>query len=54
MSRPDHSILLEAQALAPELTAWRRHLHENPELSFEEFETTDFLEKTLREWASSR
>jgi amidohydrolase len=33
---------LEAQAIA-----WRRHLHANPELSFEEVETTRFLEETL-------
>ncbi len=34
---------LEARAIA-----WRRHLHANPELSFEEHETAAFIEKTLR------
>ncbi|HJU48992.1 MAG TPA: amidohydrolase [Gaiellaceae bacterium] len=34
---------LEAQAVA-----WRRHLHANPELSFEEHETSRFVERTLR------
>jgi amidohydrolase len=34
---------LEAQAIA-----WRRHLHANPELSFEEHETARFVEETLR------
>lgn len=27
--------------------SWRRHLHENPELSFQEFETTRYIEKIL-------
>ncbi len=31
-----------------ELIEWRRWLHENAELSFEEYETTDFIEKKLR------
>ncbi len=34
---------LEARAIA-----WRRHLHANPELSFEEHETADFVEHILR------
>src|SRR3954451_10211030 len=34
---------LEARAIA-----WRRHLHANPELSFEEHETAAFVEQTLR------
>ncbi len=34
---------LEARTIA-----WRRHLHANPELSFEEHETADFVEHTLR------
>ena len=34
---------LEARAIA-----WRRHLHATPELSFEEHETSAFIEKTLR------
>jgi amidohydrolase len=34
---------LEARAIA-----WRRHLHANPELSFEEDETSAFVEQTLR------
>src|SRR6476659_3039759 len=33
----------EARAIA-----WRRHLHANPELSFEEHETSSFIEQTLR------
>jgi amidohydrolase len=34
---------LEARAIS-----WRRHLHANPELSFEEHETSAFVEETLR------
>ena len=34
---------LESRAIA-----WRRHLHANPELSFEEHETAAFIEQTLR------
>jgi amidohydrolase len=34
---------LEQQAIA-----WRRHLHANPELSFQEVETSRFVEETLR------
>jgi amidohydrolase len=37
------SSALEAQAIA-----WRRHLHSHPELSFEEHETSRFVEETLR------
>ena len=32
--------------------AWRRHLHANPELSFEEHETADFVEHTLRSFGA--
>ena len=31
-----------------EVVAWRRHIHANPELSFEEVETSRFVEETLR------
>ncbi|MEQ6122082.1 M20 family metallopeptidase [Reichenbachiella sp. MALMAid0571] len=31
----------------------RRHLHANPELSFEEYETSAFVESKLREWGIS-
>jgi amidohydrolase len=36
-----------AAALAPELSALRRHLHANPELSFKETETAAFVTKKL-------
>ena len=34
--------------IEPEMIAWRRHLHQHPELSFAEYETTRFLETRLR------
>ncbi|TIM22547.1 MAG: amidohydrolase, partial [Mesorhizobium sp.] len=38
------------QQLETEMTAWRRHLHANPELGFEEFETACFVADKLRLW----
>lgn len=32
---------------ARELTEWRRHIHQNPELGFEEFQTSDFVASKL-------
>ncbi len=36
--------------LQSEITGWRRHLHENPELMFDTFETSAFVEARLREF----
>lgn len=33
-----------------ELVTWRRHLHRNPELSFQEFATADFIQELLSGW----
>ena len=41
------SLLLEADALAPQLIAWRRHLHMYPEQAFNEHETSRFIRDTL-------
>ena len=38
-----------AKQIFPEVVANRRHLHSNPELSFEEFETSAFLKRKLDE-----
>jgi len=35
--------------MAPEMTGWRRHLHANPELAFEEHDTSRFVVERLRE-----
>ncbi len=37
----------EADRLAPELVAWRRELHRNPELGFEERRTASFIAEKL-------
>ena len=42
-------MLEQAQALFPELVSIRRHLHQWPELSFEEYETGAFVAKTLHD-----
>ena len=39
----------EVRALEPRLIAWRRHMHQYPEISFEETETTNWLERELRQ-----
>lgn len=43
-------VLNRIAALAPEMTAWRRHLHTHPELSFDCFETSAFVASRLREF----
>ncbi|MCW3462955.1 M20 metallopeptidase family protein [Chitinophaga nivalis] len=39
-----------AQAYAPAFTAIRRHIHSHPELSFEEYETSRFIQEKLTEF----
>lgn len=39
-----------ASTIFPEIVEIRRHIHANPELSFQEFETSEFVKKKLREW----
>lgn len=41
------SIKAFAQELHPQLQEWRRHLHAHPELSFKEFETSNFICEVL-------
>lgn len=44
----------EVSAIEPKLIAWRRHMHQNPEVSFEETQTTRFLEEQLRGFGVDR
>ncbi|MCQ4158926.1 M20 family metallopeptidase [Roseomonas sp. GC11] len=37
-------------AIAAEATEWRRHFHANPELAFEEVQTSDFVAEKLASW----
>src|SRR5438477_12696147 len=41
------SIKQRARALFPHLLSVRRHIHANPELSFQEFETSAYLQQQL-------
>ena len=41
------SLLEEAAALAPDVVAWRRHLHMHPEQAFHEHGTAKFIRETL-------
>jgi IAA-amino acid hydrolase len=41
-------MLEKARELTDQLVRWRRHLHQHPELGFEEYETARFIERTLR------
>jgi amidohydrolase len=38
------------QALQPELVAWRRSLHQRPELGFQEQLTAEFIAQKLQQW----
>lgn len=41
------AVLVAATALAPQVVAWRRHLHQHPEVAFQEVETAQFIADTL-------
>ena len=43
------AIATAAEAIDGKVIEWRRHVHENPELSNREFETAKFIESKLRE-----
>ncbi|MFZ6053414.1 M20 metallopeptidase family protein [Halocola ammonii] len=42
-----------SKSFLSEITEFRRHLHANPELSFQEFETSKFVKDKLDEWSIS-
>ena len=44
---PASSYLVAARTLAPDLVAWRRHLHRHPELAFCEVATAGFVRERL-------
>lgn len=42
----------EAKAIAHQLSEWRRHLHQYPELSFQEYETAEYVRRKLEEFGN--
>ncbi|WP_252313407.1 hypothetical protein [Sinobaca sp. H24] len=42
-----HHIYNQAKAMAEQLTSWRRELHQYPELSFQETNTSAFIAEKL-------
>jgi amidohydrolase len=49
VSLPKQAILAAASRISDEVIALRRHFHKHPELSFQEFETSEFIQKWLTE-----
>ncbi|HWH71432.1 MAG TPA: amidohydrolase, partial [Candidatus Sulfotelmatobacter sp.] len=43
-------LVTACREVAPVLAEWRHHLHAHPELSFEEYETTEWIAGKLTEW----
>jgi len=44
------SIRSDIRALQPQIVEWRRHLHQRPELGFQEQLTAQFIAQKLQEW----
>ncbi len=43
-------ILQLSEKVFPEIVKHRRHLHQNPELSFQEYKTSQYIETLLKKW----
>ncbi|SMQ64287.1 amidohydrolase [Bacillus sp. OV166] len=44
----DHPTVVQANELSAKLIEWRRQFHQHPELSFQEFGTSNFVAETLK------
>ena len=49
MNNLKSKILQLAKDNAKQVVDWRRHIHANPELSFQEYNTRDYISATLTE-----
>lgn len=47
-----NSLLNEVKELHTQIIEWRRHFHQNAELSFEEYKTSDFIEEKLKSFGN--
>lgn len=43
-------LFLELEELYPQMVEWRRHLHQHPELSFKEVQTSKMIAELLESW----
>ncbi|WP_027419343.1 M20 metallopeptidase family protein [Crocinitomix catalasitica] len=54
MTMSNHDIIREkSSAILEEIITIREHLHKHPELSFQEFKTSTFVQKQLSDWGIS-
>ena len=44
------TIRAKAKLYHKDIIAWRRTIHANPELAFEEYKTAEFIQSKLTEW----
>ena len=47
-----NGLLNEVKQLHGQVIEWRRHFHQNAELSFEEYKTSDFIEEKLKSFGN--
>ncbi|MCE2733966.1 MAG: M20 family metallopeptidase [Cyclobacteriaceae bacterium] len=48
-----HQVKTIARQITPEVIHWRRHLHANPELSYQEYETAKYVKNALESFGLS-
>lgn len=50
MALHDPTAMQAIAAFADEIVAWRHHIHQHPELAYEEFQTSDLVAEKLQAW----